>query len=251
MDYRSSTPHRLLVGLGGFVVLWRLAAFAYPHPNLTDPAAIRTTMAGMGLWFLGCGLWAFRKARSRPAFLLALSCASAGLHWGGAPAFGAERFDLPLLIFYLVASSLLAGVLELHLALAFPPPFRAGSSRLLRGLLYAPVVLGGIGVVLLALLGPGSAIGSAVVGALGPLLIVGALAGLVAFAVWWSRWFTTRPEDRARWRLSWVLGALLIALVPGVADLAGLSLGPAAGWVNLGFAPMPWALAVALARPRG
>lgn len=39
-------------------------------------------------------------------------------------------------------------------------------------------------------------------------------------------------------------------LVPGVAYTASLPVGPAEGWINLGFALIPVALAVALARPR-
>lgn len=239
----------LLVG-GGGVLLWRVVAALSPHPDFDESLALRTTMALMGLLYVACGVWTFREARSDIAFVFALYGLATGLHWGGPLGVGQPRWDVPLLVFYLTFSSLAAQALELHLATAFPPSFWIARKRAILSLFYLPALLGAPVSVLLAAFGPESPAGSELTGAFGLLLAVGGLAGIAGFLVWILRGFTTPADERYRWRLWWVLGAVLVAFVPGLAYVAGLELGPADGWINLGFAPLPLALAAALGRPR-
>ena len=233
-----------------FGIAWRIAVLAYPHPDFEESFALRLAMAAMGLLFVGCGLWAWRRAPSNASWVFALYGAATGMHWGGPLGFGIERADVPLLVLYFAISSLAAQTLELHLAFAFPPSFRAIGQSAVRVALYVPTALAVLGTLALTVFGHSGTVGSTVLGVVEPLLVLGTFTGLAGLAVWIARRFTTAPAERARWRLHWVLAAIAVALVPGAVYLAGVSVGPLEGWINLGFIPLPLALAAALTAGR-
>ncbi len=231
---------RWLAALAVPVIAWRLAAFFYPHPEMTDSLALRGALMMLGMWHLMCGLWAFRTAPGRASFLFALFGITGALHWGGTVVVGDAGLDLLLLGFYLVTSSILGQTLFLHLALAYPPAVRA---RRVVALLYLPTLLGAMATVPLSLLGASEGVGAVLAQGLQLLLLVATLLAVGGAVVWVVR--LVRGGERAI--LALVVGAVAVDVTTQGTSMAGLTLG---GWEQMGYAAVPTALALALARSR-
>ncbi|HXV75732.1 MAG TPA: hypothetical protein VD788_05380 [Candidatus Polarisedimenticolaceae bacterium] len=229
------------------VVSWRLLALARPHPAAEDPAVVRLALAGLGLLFVACGMWAWHRRPGVPTRLFALYGLASGLHWGGPLGIGTSDLQTFELVFYVVASSVLGGTLLLHLALVFPRRLPPSTLAGAMAVLYAPATIGG-----LSALGSLAAAGRSlvVVNRVLPLLLVVATAyGYAAAASWIGRLILS-PADRRAGSLPLIVTALLGGALP---HLVVSSIGPPhelGGLWNLLLAAFPIALAFALIRDR-
>ncbi len=231
---------RWLAALAVAVIAWRVAAFSYPRPEMTDSLALHGALMMVGLWHLMCGLWAFHRAPGRASFLFALFGITGALHWGGPLVLGHAGLDLFLLGFYLVASSVLGQTLFLHVALAYPPAVRA---RRMIALLYLPTLLGAMAIGPLSVLGASEGAGAALAQGLQVLLLVATILAVGGVVVWVVR--LVRGRDRVS--LAMVVGAIAVDVMTQGTSMAGFTLG---GWTQLGYAAVPTALALALVRVR-
>ena len=135
---RSSDVSTWILPLAVIVVVWRILALVAPFDRASAPGPLlRWLLAIEGLAFLATAVWTFRRRPGRATFLFALYGLSGGLHWGGPIAVPALAADL-MVGLYLTLSSLLGQAVLVHLALAFPPAWRASRSRPLQALLYLP-----------------------------------------------------------------------------------------------------------------
>lgn len=224
-------------------VAWRVLAFVYPHPAATDPPLVQRATALMGLWFLACGLVAFRRAPGRASWLFAWYGVAACLHWGGPLGLGSEAARNLLLAFYIVASSALAQSLFLHVALAFEPPREAAESRGFLTLIYAPVLVGVL--LLVALLVQPS--NSSILETLPILILTATLCSVAGAGVWIARFLKAKREERRARRLGLVVAAIVVGWLPYLLVSSGLSPWPGyEGLFNLPMALEPTAVALAL-----
>jgi hypothetical protein len=149
----ASTGSLSLFLTGGLMVAgWKVVSLMLASSGSgTSPGldAVKVLLAVVGLIFVGCGLVVLRRKPGRDTMLFAGFCLCAGLHWGGPLELPAGDLRTGLLFFYLLISSLLGEALFLHFALSFPRETRAAGSKVVRALLYGPVV-GGIVLAVLA-----------------------------------------------------------------------------------------------------
>jgi len=235
--YNRAPGPRWLSPAVAFVIAWRVLAVPFPHPAADDPAPARVAMGLLGLWFLTCGLWAQRRTGGRAATMFSLYCLTAALHWGGPIGVGRDRPEAWLLALYMVASSLLGQTLFLHLALAFPRPFRADGRRVPMALLYAPALAGGAALIPMLLLDPPSILASLPV-----LSLAGSLAGIAGGIVWVVRLFRSPSGSRPVGIVAALFAGTLAPPITGLAEPALSS------WMNLALAALPVAIAAALSR---
>lgn len=238
------TAMRWLGGFAAFVVSWRLFSVVFPHAATHEPLPLRVALTGLGLWFAACGLWAYRRSGGRAGFLFALYALATGLHWGGSVGLGVPRADAVLLIVYVVGSGVLAQALFVHLALAFPAPFRFASRRGFLIALHLPAAASGLLLLTPVLVDPGE---SGPVLDLLPLAIsIGTLLGLAGLGVWVVRLVTSPPGERP----IRTAVALLIAVTMTVVTMTGRIEAGLSGWLDLGFALLPAAIAADLVEIR-
>jgi hypothetical protein len=225
------------------VLAYRALALVYPHAALTDPEPVRLALTPLGLWFLGCGLWAFHRAPGSSTLLFAGYGLTGGIHWGGPFGLGPDPVQNLLLAVYVVLSTTLHTSFFLHLAVAFPPPLAAARRTWLRFLVYLPVAAGLLLFVAL-LFRPSS---STLLGAFGLLFPIGTLYALAALAIWIAGLVRADPATRRARRLALVVATLVLGWLPQALVAAGLTFWPGDdGLASLALAPIPAALAVAL-----
>ena len=63
------------------MIVWRIAAYLVPDEG--PEGWLRLALAGLGLLFVGCGLFVHSRSQSPATLLFALSALCSGLHWGG------------------------------------------------------------------------------------------------------------------------------------------------------------------------
>lgn len=241
--HRSASYRSLLWMAALFAVGWRVLALRFPYQAATDPPLVQYGMAFMGLWFLACGLWAFRRAPSRASLLFAFYGATACLHWGGPLGFGSPAAQNLLLAFYIVASSALTQSLFLHVALAFERPWKQASRRGWLALIYSPVMVGSI-LFLVLLTRP---LDRALLESFTILILTATLCSVAGAAVWIARLRNADPVERRERRLGLVVSAIVLGWLPYI--LASSGLNPWPGWDGLFNLPMalePTAVALAL-----
>lgn len=98
------------------VVIWRAAAWSWPHPADSSPLPAQRMLGLLGLWFVGWGSWAWRRRPAPVTRLFAAYCLLSGLHWGGPVGAGAPQARALLLGVYLLLSvtAQCTGALELR-----------------------------------------------------------------------------------------------------------------------------------------
>lgn len=195
------------------VTSWRLVALGYPHPADGDPAVVRHALAALGMLFVACGLWAWKRAPGPPTRLFALYGLTAGLHWGGPLGVGPPSWQALELAVYVVASSTLNQALLLHLALIFPRRLRPATRSGPLAALYAPVAIGAL--VAAGLLVAPDALSDLGSGVLSILLLVGMAYGYGAALCWIGRLILS-PTDRRASGLALVVASLLLGALPHV-----------------------------------
>ena len=245
MTGRSSAVEWSIWVGAGVVALWRLMALFFPHVAITDPAPVQIAMASVGMLFVVCGLWAYRRVPGPATTLFAFYALCAGLHRGGAVGLGPPPLQTVEIVLYVVMSSVLGQTLFLHLALVFPRRFRTVTRPPSLILLYVPALAGGVLVAVVAAF-PGSI--EAVIGsAVQVLAVIGTLCGIAAAVVWIVRLIVS-PEDRRNGHLPLVVGAILAGALPNMIVSAIGPLSDLDGLSNLLVALEPPVLAFALTR---
>jgi len=217
-----------------FVLVWRVAAFVRPYDTgrlgtLSDPAEVRLALAVMGLAYAAIGLYLHLRRPSASARSFAWYALATGLHWGGSVGAQHAGLNTTLLVFYLIASDLLATTFLLRFAFELS----GIRNRFLRGAAYLPVLLAaliGLGIVLLA---EESAIAEALVGLLPLVFLASMVLSIVVLAVLVVGVVRPRPGTPSR-------GALLLFIAVFVATAIPSLLG-ASGFVNLIFIFVPLA----------
>lgn len=225
------------------VALWRCAALFRPHPASSDPTVVRLTMAALGIWFLGWGLWAYGRSPTAPSFVLALFGLTAGVHWGGPLGLGPPALQNILLGAYLLIGVAASQALFLHLTLVFPPALANSHRRALFFVVYLPTIIGTFLFCSLLLLPQRTSI----LELLALLLPAGLLYSVAAAALWLYRLCVTSQQERRR--TTWLVTSLFAGWLPPVLVSNGVvSLPGPDGLVNLTLALVPVSLAVALTR---
>lgn len=216
--------------------LWRIAAFWYPHPAVSDPAMVSRWLAGMGLWFLLCTLWAYVYRPNRSTGLLLIYGVLSAIHWGGPISIGQEHEHI-LAVFYLVISSIGAQCVFLNLAVLGSTARRPG--HLCSTLIYAPLIAG---IFLLAFHGalPEQ---RQVFSYITTLVSVATVFGVIGAGFWVYGWIRSEKKSDTRFRKGIVAGSLVGWIPPalamsGVAAWSGLE-----GLLNLTLSLEPAALA--------
>ena len=242
-----SEQHMRLLWVGAIAVLaWRVAALFFPHKAAVDPEVVRIASALLGLWFLACGLWAFRRSRGQASLLFAWYGVTAGIHWGGPVGFGSPEMQNLLLAAYVVVSMAASESLFLHLAFAFPTAFAATRRRLFIVLVYLPVL---VGVLLFCLLL--FAPSSFPLSVIAVFSLIGTVFSLVALGVWIARLITAGSAERRDRRLTLVVTGMIVGWLPYTIVSFGLSPWPGyEGLFNLAMGLIPAVLAAALAAPK-
>ena len=110
-------------------------------------------------------------------------------------------------------------------------------------LLYLPTLLGVLAIVPLSVLGASEGTGAVLAQGLQLLLLVATFLAVGGAVVWVVR--LVLGGERAI--LALVVGAVAVDVITQGTSMAGLTLG---GWEQMGYAAVPTALALALARPR-
>lgn len=143
-DGRQGQRVSLIVAAAASVVAWKLTALVLLARASADGGvpAVKVLLAGVGLVFVGCGLFVFWRTAAHAAPLFAAFALCAGLHWGGPLELPPGQLRSAMLFVYLLVSSLLGEALFLHFALRFPRQTRLASRLWLTRLLYLPTLLG-------------------------------------------------------------------------------------------------------------
>lgn len=224
------------------VLLWRWAAWSFPHEAVTDPAPVSRSLAFLGLWFVMCAIWVARRGEGHVTRLFAGYALASGAHWGGPIGVGSASAHNLQLALYVIVSTVLAQSLFLHLAWAFRGN-RVG--RLGTALIYLPCALGLLLFVLL-LMQPTRQMW---LQALFLLLPLGALYSLIAGGLWIRNWVVAEPGER---RVAGFVAVILIGswLPHAVVSTFG-PVGAYDGLFNLPMAAIPAVLGWALLRRFG
>jgi hypothetical protein len=229
----------IVIALSLAVLLYRIAAWLSPSTYVVNAPSTALALNALGVWFLGCGVWAWAR---RPAALTRLFLTYAvgmGLHWGGSIGTESEGIQVALLCLYISASAMGDGAF-LELSLRYPrgEPQRA----LRRTVFYAPAILLLLATPLAPFL-PRATVGSGIGVVIG-LSFGMSIAGGVTFVVHWLR---AAPASRRMQFLTPIVGAIVLSACLDLLADAGVLPGEPGFW-KLSYGCVPIALAWALTR---
>ena len=215
---------------------WRVAAILTPHPAIDDPEIVSRWLAGMGLWFVACVVWAHLRRPNRTTALLLIYGVCTAIHWGGAIGFGQEPRYISLAL-YLLISSVGAQCVFLHLAILGSTEYRLGITAHL--FIYAPVMAGLI-FFALQLLFPAD---QRILSYLMATLSIASVFSLVGAGLWIFGWLQAEKGSTTRFCRALVVAALL-GWIPSIFVMFDVvAWGELAGLLNLTLAFEPLALA--------
>ncbi len=219
------------------VVLWRVAALAWPSSLVTIPDSIRLPLALLGVLFLLCGVsaWWIRPGRWSAIFLV--FALGSGVHWGGTIGSANAGLELSLFFVYLAFSTLgEAGLL--HLALIFPRGKTLGRST--RIAIYSVAAVAALVAPLAGLL-PKTILEPMA----GLILMFANLFGLLAGLLFIVSLFRVDPATRRATHLPLIVIAMVITTIMATLGAEGILLKQSDAW-NLVYGFVPIALAFAL-----
>ena len=169
-------------------LFFRGAAWLVPSRFIVMPDSAALPLNALGLFFLACGVWAWRSHPSSLTRVFLAYAVGGAVHWGGSIGATSQDVEISLLMFYLAATALSDAAL-LDLALRFP--HRRGRAAGPTAPIYLLAIVGLIAVPVAPFLPrPIVETGLGVVIVLTSILSIG--AGLVFIA----RWFRATPTAR-------------------------------------------------------
>ncbi|HEX9799742.1 MAG TPA: hypothetical protein VGC00_06195 [Thermoanaerobaculia bacterium] len=227
--------------LAASVVAFRVGAYLAPSRFVAVPEQLALPLGGLGLLFLGCGLFAWWARPSGATRLFLFYGAGMGVHWGTPIGFASPELETVVLVLYAAATLGSDGAL-LDLALRFPG--REGRAARVVSAVY----LLALGLAIAAIVTPFLPRQPLAV-ALGIAFGASFLASIAAGIVFATKWFRAARRERRALGLTPVVAALAVASSLYLLGDAGVLPGPAQAW-GLPFALVPLALARALTRAR-
>lgn len=238
----ASLRRSCLVAAVIVVVVWRVAALAWPSSLVIISEPIRLPLALLGVLFLLCGVLTWRIRPGRWSAIFCVFAVGSGVHWGGT--IGSAHTELELSLFFIyLAFSTLGETALLHLALIFPREKILGPST--RIALYAIAALAALVAPLAGLL-PKTILEPMA----GLILMFANLFGLLAGLLFIVSLFRVDPATRRAARLLLIVISMVVSTIMATLGTEGILLNQSDAW-NLVYGLIPISLAIALvSRPR-
>jgi len=229
----------VVVTASGLALLYRAAAWLSPSRAIAVPPSLAIPLGGLGLTFLLCAVWAWRRHPSTLTRTLLVYGFGGAIHWGGAVGAPSPRLEAFLLAAYVAATAFGDGAfLDLSLRYGRAPVVSRLRSR-------APYALGAL--TLLATPIAPFLPEPALAAVLGAAILLAFLMSAAAGVLFLARWLQARPGERRETGLTAIVAALIVATLLDLAAEAGRLPGEPDAWKLL-YGLVPLALAHGLSR---